>query len=346
MKKTLIALAVMAASGASFAQVAITGSVAMGYEAWTSSDASAKSVGGFGIDTSALTFTATEDMGGGMKAGASLGFDGMNRKSVGGADTSIFVEGGFGRVTLASAEGSDYLSGGVSGVAGIGLDGKNMSALVPTDSIAYRLPAFGPITITLNHEEVPRDKVDGNGLGIGSGGAGLAGVDAAATTDRFGNTVAAVTTNGTRYQRRNGIALAYSAGALKAAANYQVFDRADAAMTSNTANRVRASASYDLGVAQLGAGLVAATLVKGTQTDALVGINVPMGALSFGAQYATRTTDGISTAKDGVLASTGLKVSYALSKRTGLSYQYVKYDAALAQSNQVGFQNLLLAHSF
>jgi hypothetical protein len=347
MKKTLIAMAVLAASGASFAQVSITGAVALGYEAHTSKDLSAKSVGGFGVDTSAITFSATEDIGGGMKAGAVLGFDGMNRKSVGGADTNVFVQGDFGKVTLASGQGSDYLSGGISGVAGIGLDGKTFSGLTAGDSIAYALPAFGPFTVTLNHEEVPKVTSSDCGLGIGSGGAGQ-GVcqETAATTDRFGNTVVATTANATGYQRRNGIALAYSAGALKAATNYQSYDHNDAALTANTVSRVRASAAYDFGVVKVGGGVVAATLVKGTQTDTLVGIKVPVGAMSFGLQAASRTK--ADTGSDGTTASTGVSAAYALSPRTSLSYSWVKYDAAIpsATTQAATFQNLLLAHSF
>jgi len=49
MKKTLVAMAVLAASGASFAQATLTGSYAFGY-ATTSSAAGAKS-SGLGTDT-------------------------------------------------------------------------------------------------------------------------------------------------------------------------------------------------------------------------------------------------------------------------------------------------------
>jgi hypothetical protein len=55
MKKTLIALAVLASSGASFAQVTITGNLAMGYRATT---APAGDASGFGVDTSQINFSA------------------------------------------------------------------------------------------------------------------------------------------------------------------------------------------------------------------------------------------------------------------------------------------------
>ena len=54
MKKTLVALAVMAASGASFAQVTITGQYGFGYA--QSSDSANATAGGLGISDSNISF--------------------------------------------------------------------------------------------------------------------------------------------------------------------------------------------------------------------------------------------------------------------------------------------------
>ena len=82
MKKTLIALAVLAASGASFAQVTITGNYTAGYRVSSGVGATATAngadQGGLGNDTSALTFEAKEDLGGGMAAGAKMSVDGLS----------------------------------------------------------------------------------------------------------------------------------------------------------------------------------------------------------------------------------------------------------------------------
>jgi hypothetical protein len=329
MKKTLIALAVMAASGASFAQVAITGSVAMGYQADT--NAASVSTGGFGMDTTALTFTATEDIGGGLKASASLGFDGMNRKpSVGGGDTSISLTGGFGRVGFATGRGSDYLTGGVAGVAGIGLDDKLFSKLVATDSMSYALPAFGPITVSFSHDEV--NTTEALELGIGNGGAGASSPDYVAS-----------------YQRRNVIALSYSEGAVKANVNYRMFDRVDGALNDgkNNVNNLRAAVSYNLGAAVLGAGFDQRTLVVGSRLDAVAGASIPMGALSFGVQFGQRVTaDQKTAANNGTRTSTGLKAAYALSKRTSVSYTWTKFDASINPANASINQLALMSHSF
>jgi len=329
MKKTLIALAVLAASGASFAQVAITGTLAMGYQADTT--AANVASGGFGIDTSAINFTATEDLGNGMKAGAAMGIDGMNRAGIGGGDASMFLSGGFGKVTLSSARGSDYLSGGVAGVAGIGFDGKLFSALVATDALSYALPAFGPVTVSFTTEEnagATTAETSASGLGLGVGGAAAAGTQVAG------------------YQRRNAVAVAYAAGALAANFGYQAYDRntiAEAA--TNYVSRTRASVSYDLGMAKLGAGFDQRQYVTGTRMDTLIGVSVPMGALSFGAEIGARTkadTTGTNGTQNGV----GLKAAYALSARTNVSYTNVRYDGAVAPANQTTYQAVLLSHSF
>ena len=63
MKKTLVALAALAATGA-YAQATITGSINVGYK---NSAAGVGSVGGLKGDRNHLTFTASEDIGNGMK---------------------------------------------------------------------------------------------------------------------------------------------------------------------------------------------------------------------------------------------------------------------------------------
>jgi predicted porin len=71
MKKTLVALAVLAASGASFAQATITGTYAFGYASTTGGGVAASS--GLGTDTADINFAASENLGGGMTASAKMG---------------------------------------------------------------------------------------------------------------------------------------------------------------------------------------------------------------------------------------------------------------------------------
>jgi hypothetical protein len=78
MKKTLIALASIAAVGAASAQVSITGYMSAGYVVATAPGTGAAN-GGFAVDTSELYIKSSEDMGGGYKATAGMGLGGLER---------------------------------------------------------------------------------------------------------------------------------------------------------------------------------------------------------------------------------------------------------------------------
>jgi hypothetical protein len=342
MKKTLVALAVLAASGASFAQVSLTGTLAMGYEIDGSSKGATAS--GLGIDTSALNFTAVEDIGGGTKVTALMGFDGLNRAAVGGGDAALSVAGSFGTVKLQLARGADYLSGGTAGVAGLGLDGKLFSALWADDAVSYTSPKIGGFNVVLSHEEVnPTAETAAQGVGIGVGAAG------------------AYPSN---YQRRNGLGFKYAGGPLVVDGAYQAYDQqgdapaanATSTSTPNMVSRTRLSASYDLGVVKLGAGFDSRKLVAGTRVDSLIGVSVPFGALRLGAEIGTRKYDGTDQGYlDGTRNGFGLIADYSLSKRTTISARYAKFDTTTLNSAQTAansaltsntYTALLLAHSF
>ena len=81
MKKTLVALAVLAASGASFAQVTLSGEFAYGFLATT--DGAGNTASGLGIDTGLLVFSAKEDLGGGYMAEATMKTDSSSGRSNG-----------------------------------------------------------------------------------------------------------------------------------------------------------------------------------------------------------------------------------------------------------------------
>ena len=72
MKKTLIALAALAVSGAAFAQVTMTGLVGFGFQKSASQTKSNANIGsGMATVDGTINFTANEDLGGGMRAIAS-----------------------------------------------------------------------------------------------------------------------------------------------------------------------------------------------------------------------------------------------------------------------------------
>jgi len=326
MKKTLIALAVLAASGASFAQVTITGNYTAGYRA---SSAGGADSSGLGNDTSLVTFTAKEDLGGGLSASAFMNIDGLTRGGVGGGDSGMALAGGFGKLSLETGRGSDYLSGGTAGVGGVGLDDKVFSRLDASDSIGYTSPSFSGLTFGISHDEgaVNRASEATSPVGLGVGAAGTPVADT--------------------YQRGVGVTVGYAAGPLAVNANYKVWDQAGT-VANNSKNRISLRGSYDLGVAKVGAGFRNQQFVTGTRQDSFLAVGfAATSQLQLGADWGQRTQADRATATDnGTRGGYGLKAEYSLSKRTSVVASYASWEPTVGAANRSTETNLLLSHSF
>lgn len=340
MKKSLVALAVLAASGASFAQVSITGTVAMGYRVSGGVGATAASTGadasGLGTDTTVLNFAAKEDLGGGKAIEAKFGLDGVTRGGVGAGDASLAVSGGFGKISLATGRGSDYLSGGVSGVGGVGFDDKVFSRLDASDSIGYTSPSMGGFTLGLSHAEAATSRAAELTTPIGLG-VGATGIPVANT-----------------YQRSSGVTGSYAAGPLAVTLNYTMYDQQGVGGTAaavgdsnNSKSRVSIAGAYDFGMAKLGAGFRSTQFTLGTRNDSFLAVGVPLGALTLGADWGSRTqADRVTATDNGTRTGTGVKADYALSKRTSVIASYARWDAVVGAAGASTETNLLLSHSF
>jgi len=100
MKKTLIALAVLAASGASFAQSSVTLSGNYGFGISSVGGATAK----LGLTDGGFTFAATEDLGGGLKASMSQTVAVKGHSSTATADGGFLqLQGDFGTLKVGKA---------------------------------------------------------------------------------------------------------------------------------------------------------------------------------------------------------------------------------------------------
>ena len=354
MKKSLVALAVLAASGASFAQVTVSGSFVYGYEADTTklvygavrptNPSAAKNAvedsSGSGIDTALLTFTAKEDLGGGTTVTAVMSIDGVNRASINGGDSSITVAGGFGTFKLSNARGADYLSGSVSGVGGVGMDNNLFTPLTASDAVSYTSPAYSGFKFAIAHEEpaLTHNDATGSQVGLDQGPAGANGF-----------------LGSPDYQRRNTYTVSYSAGALASNLSYRTYDQAEktaATKTSTYIDMTRGAVSYDLGVAQLGFGFDQHNyVVKGSRIDMLASVSVPFGAFTLGANAGSRKVGGKASG-NGTQTGYSLVGAYALSKRTSISANYATWDGqkeGTLASNwgaRSTYSSLLLAHSF
>ncbi len=332
MKKTLVALAVLAASGASFAQVTLTGDLEYGY-AQSHKGSNGGDAGGWGVDTSELYFDAVEDLGGGLKVSAHMGLIGADRshegagsnKAVTGEDAKLTVSGGFGSVMFGAVRNGDYMNG-VTGVAAApGFDGKVDDARSYRDVIIYNTPALIPgLTgqIYLSEPNYQSNAAADTGLGAGS--------------------------LGSTGQRKDILSLNYGAGAVKANIGYISADNRDSANAASTklANGYRLGGTYDAGVVLVGAGYERDSLDNGTDTTTALNLNVPLGAFSVGANWVSRQFSGKPGQADGTKTGYGLGARYALSKSTAVWAQMWSFDDVVNTSDRsTGFE-MAIAKSF
>jgi predicted porin len=299
MKKSLIALAVLAASGTAFAQSSVTvyGKLDQGIkrgigEAKTSM---AQASG------SRLGFRGTEDLGGGLKANFQIEhrFTPDDGNSNVGAPfwagrSIVGVSGGFGQIDL----GRDYTAAFWTQLAGdvFGWDGVANNAATTrggpatsvrfANGITYTSPSFGGITLRAN------------------------------ATVKEG----AETNNGTSFQ------LAYNNGPISAS----IASEKNAASLKYTG----VGAAYNFGAARVNALISKSETAAGVEGDAMVlGLTVPMGALSLKASYATLEVANVKTVQQ-----LGLGARYALSKRTDLYTSYANNSkSTAAKKNGIEF---------
>jgi hypothetical protein len=334
MKKTLVALAVLAATGASFAQVSITGTLSMGYKA--TRDSFGNDASGLGVDTTnpALTFTAKEDLGGGQQVVASLGFATANRGGALGGDSKLtYTNNSFGQVELGSAKDNDVFSSIAYGGANlITFDGKLNQIETSSDYISYAAP-IGPVIFVFKHAEAGNSITGAaGGLGIGAGTQG----DTSTTS-----------------QGTNTVALVYKQDALSLVGAYLSYtNRNDSGNFSDgnsltKSDVVHLEGGYDFGFVKVGAGADHVNAAWGvTQDNLIAGFSVPAGAWTFGAAWESSKVDGVTSAPltafhaipgvatvvkgllsktEGTATGTTFGAQYNFSKRTNVAFRYATW---------------------
>ncbi len=326
MKKTLIAMAAVAVAGVASAQVTITGSMAVGYAVKSYANDSAgvapASNAGYGSNGTSLTFSATEDLGGGLSVAASVGIDDAEYGvGVTGNGSSLSLSGPFGTVAMTMGEETcDGLSqqGGGARLDGAGFGCSANSA----DFLKYTLPELAPgLKIAVG----AGDAISANGNLNAEAANGLGG-DVASTTWYAD----------------------YASGPLALGANLTNYN--GTYLTGNYQAKRRIMASFDLGVAKISAGMQSGGVALGSKSDRTVlGVSIPMGALTAGIGYGSiKTTTTRST--------TGLNLKYALSKRTAIVGEFDRTSgdgnvssASSATSNgnkERSLSRVLVTHSF
>ena len=336
MKKSLIALAAMAAVTAASAQSTVTISGKLRYALESSETTTGATVyrgEGIARTDGDIVFTAVEDLGGGMKATANFAFQtGGRTAAAANRDGNLMLSGGFGTVAFGSIDAGNGING--LGGAGAPVAGATEGSILVdsgnNDYVSYTTPTISGFAVRLMALEAS------NTTTAASGANSFTGLDSGSSTTTQDAVV---------------IGVNYANGPLAIAAD--MTDYGNNAATAVAVSRSRISASYDLGVAKVGFGResrdakATPTSASVTTADTIVGVSIPLGALTLGFNYATgKTATDAFTVK-----GTELGAKYDLSKRTyvALQTQNVKNAdifGAKATTNSATRHRIQLAHSF
>lgn len=322
MKKTLVALAVLAASGAAMAQSSVTlyGALDVGFGKVKGGKWGMNNGEGYGVSqdgfntTSVIGFRGTEDLGGGLKANFNLQTGGVDLSKGGNnlafsRESWVGLEGAswgavqFGRSSSVAAKvmgGYDFNGTSFSSA----LDRAGISAVTwygssrRSNQIQYASPNFGGVVVRAGY--TTKGDIDG-----------IQGVGVSPTA-----------------KNQYSLGVTFANGPISVSA----MGESKAADAFRTAWAV--GASYNLGVVKLGAtysrrefkGVGAAdfnTFAAGSQGAGgkgwTVSVAAPIGAANVGVQYARNTEADIKAVE--------LFANYALSKRTKLYVDFGKgYD--------------------
>lgn len=297
MKKTLIALAVLAASGAAMAQSSVTlygridtsvGSIKDTGTASASKSAVTKvfSGGDAGLTSPRWGLRGTEDLGGGLKAGFQLEsrfksddgtLDGVQFKGA----SFLSLSGGFGEVKLGRS-------------STVYDDVRALSVSSDVFDSAFTASQNGVFKSGGDYASRFDNKL--TYLSPNMGGF-YAGIDFALDEDA---TVKA---------QKMAFKAGYKTGPMHFALGYQE--------EKTSAEYTVLSGAYDFGVASVSAGYNTRDAETGgaEDTEFTVGVNVPLGAFAVSAGYANSKTE-VGSATTAKASGFGLGATYSLSKRT------------------------------
>ncbi len=303
MKKSLIALAVLATTGAAFAQSTVTlyGRIDTSVGANKVGGVSTTQVFSDNLTTSRYGFRGTEDLGAGLKANFVLenGFK-SDDGTLGTANTAfnrqswVGLSGGFGAVKLGKTDSV------FKDIYDMGIVNNLFDSEFTPVKIAYAGVA--------NFSSRPNNQIRYETPN-------LSGFSAGATYSL--DEVANVKNDLTAFNLR------YRAGKLDVGAGFQ--DEKNATATLDREFTVL-SAGYDFGVVRASLQVHNAKQRSGLKdSDYAIGVAMPLGAFTVSAGYASSTTktNGVKTADGEAFA---LGATYALSKRTTLYGGYLDGD--------------------
>jgi predicted porin len=303
MKKSLVALAVLAASGASFAQSSVTlfGVVDLSVRNVNQGGSKVTGMAQDGTASSRLGFRGTEDLGGGMSAGFWL--EGATNPDIGTSGglsfqrrSTLSLSGGFGELRL----GRDYVPTFWNhtvfdpfGTNGVGAQ-TNLMAFAAAGSTALN---SGTSTLVRAN----------NSIGYFLPG-NLGGIYGQAMYSFKETTLA---NNANEY---TGLRVGYANGPINAAI---AFANEGSGNQTDNYKRWNIGASYDLGVAKIFAQYINGEFGAAEQKNLMLGVTAPVGAALLKASYGRADGAGNNDANQIALGA-----DYNLSKRTAVYTTY------------------------
>ena len=342
MKKTLVAVAAMAAVTGAMANATIYGLIDQAYRSDKTTAGTAAATKKTGIDSvlnggSQFGFKGSEDLGGGLTASfvMELGYETSDAISGGLNNRQSFVglAGGFGSVNIGRQYSNIFLAA----------CGQDVSSCANIAGNTY-------LTATDNSQDVRRANAINYSLPSIVPGLNI----------QVGKSYGEATTSPTSTNAGNASSytLGYSAGAI--AATLASESRENEGMFGGYVNAQGASLtakrkttvtglSYDAGMAKLFYTNVKATIGTGTTKTSFTGISVPMGAASIAYQAGTGETKSIASTTTSKIKGSLVNFNYSLSKRTTA---YVKVGshsettAAGANTLKISTTAVGIAHGF
>jgi len=384
MKKSLIALAALAAVTAASAQstVTLSGQLAIG--------AGSSRIDGFSLGAEVargagqFTISGTEDLGGGIKAGFSVqsslfsfrsvdnvsprtgtgntttlipsGYMTSNSFEIGDRIAELSLSGGFGTLQIGRNNNSVASTAGIYNVSGLvlisGMDaasntGRLIGGSARTNRIAYSSPNMSGVTAYAGLS--PVRKLPNASLGIAA--------NDLVNNDQFKDSYSV---GATFVQGPMAALIDYSAApatvntAIAAVAGTATVAGLQGYAQADGVKYTTAGASYDLGIAKVGIGYQTTNVVKRTGSTTadpkgttVVSASVPMGAASFGILYGTRGNNSTTTTSTAVTQA-ALGVNYSLSKRTSLYAMYndINVGKATTSTGDIRETHVGVNHTF
>ena len=350
MKKTLVAVAAMAAVTGAMAQATITGFIDGAYTTTKSTtddnvSTSKSAVGSGAAGQSQITIATSEDLGGGMKAFGAVRINpnvfSANADSALSQDVSeVGISGGFGTAMLVRDYGIDFMvhaaadaSGWTSGATGV----VHNTSAGTGNALVYVLPTFAPglgVVLAKGIAGVAAGDGDATAYKITYSTGGLQVQYAGASIKKIAAGTAAIDGTGSGWTN------SFATGGI---------DTVQEVTEANSKASVTALAvTYDLGMAKLHYGQFSAK--SGGDADQksssdMMGVSFPLGATTVG--ITSSSAKRFSTTTPAGVKASGYrgKVAYALSKRTTV---YGAYGAEkVSDTTQADKQTTFgLTHSF